>query len=91
MELEKIIPHGEDGQNQFKIDVRSSDSIAAEKVIGKLYCPKNLKTNILISSVLRNICPRNCPRNDPVKNRAPRLFKEKLYIISLSPPPPFSR
>ncbi len=32
MELEKIIPHGEDGQNQFKIDVRNADSIAAEMV-----------------------------------------------------------
>jgi ATP-dependent DNA helicase RecG len=31
-ELEKIIPQGEDGQNQFKLDIRSSDSIAAEMV-----------------------------------------------------------
>lgn len=32
LELEKIIPQGEDGQNQFKLDIRSSDSIAAEMV-----------------------------------------------------------
>lgn len=30
--LEKVIPQGEDGQNQFKIDVRNGDSIAAEMV-----------------------------------------------------------
>lgn len=43
LELEKVIPHGEDGQNQFKLDIRASDSIAAEMVAfsnsrgGKIY------------------------------------------------------
>src|SRR5437879_6024223 len=32
LELDKIIPHGEDGQNQFKEDIRSGDSLAAEMV-----------------------------------------------------------